>query len=104
MSLWVPLEEKMERLLLRARYFRYGRLSSHLSDQPTPAELLRKLPGTCVLLVLLTLISVSDSRAQVTTGTILGRVSDASGGVLPGAAVTVTNADTDLTREVPTGG
>ena len=36
--------------------------------------------------------------AQVTTGTILGTVSDASGGVIPGATVTIRNVETGITR------
>ncbi len=37
-------------------------------------------------------------HAQSTTGIILGSVMDSSGGVLPGAAVTVTHIDTGLVR------
>src|SRR5215831_3877217 len=36
--------------------------------------------------------------AQVTTADIVGRVSDTSGAVLPGATVTVENIDTRATR------
>lgn len=36
-------------------------------------------------------------RAQVDTGTVLGVVKDQSGGVIPGAAVTVTNMDESVT-------
>ena len=46
-------------------------------------------------LILLAAISVS---AQLPTGTILGTVRDTSGGVVPGATVTITNTDTSLTR------
>ena len=41
--------------------------------------------------------------AQVTTGTILGTVSDETGGVLPGVEVTLTNNDTGVSRSVVTG-
>jgi hypothetical protein len=42
----------------------------------------------------------SPAAAQETTGTIQGLVSDASGGVLPGATVVVKNVDTGQTQEV----
>lgn len=41
--------------------------------------------------------------AQVTTATILGVVRDESGGVLPGASITVTNTDTGVSRTIVTG-
>src|ERR1043166_949725 len=40
--------------------------------------------------------------AQVTTADIVGRVTDTSGAVLPGVAVTVTNEGTHDVRSVPT--
>ena len=39
-------------------------------------------------------LSVALARAQDTTGTILGTITDASGAVLPGVTVTVKNTDT----------
>src|SRR5215510_14197373 len=54
------------------------------------------------LAVLLLVISAAPLFAQ-STATIVGAVRD-SGGVLPGATVTVRNVDTGLTRSVPTGG
>ena len=54
------------------------------------------------LAVLLLVIGAAPLFAQ-STATILGVVRD-SGGVLPGATVTVRNVDTGLTRSVPTGG
>ena len=41
--------------------------------------------------------------AQVTTGTISGTVKDSTGAVIPGAAITIRNADTGITRNVTTG-
>ena len=46
---------------------------------------------------------VTGASAQ-TTGTIVGTVQDASGGVLPGVTVTVTNTGTGLVRTAVTGG
>ncbi len=57
---------------------------------------------TLQLAVLLLVISATPLVAQ-STATIVGVVRD-SGGVLPGATVTVRNVDTGLTRNVPTGG
>src|SRR5438876_3071547 len=53
------------------------------------------------LAVLLLVIGAAPLFAQ-STATIVGVVRD-SGGVLPGATVTVRNVDTGLTRSVPTG-
>ena len=55
------------------------------------------------LLLVVGVIGAAPLFAQILTATILGVVSD-SGGVLPGATVTVTNVDTGLTRTVPTAG
>ena len=41
-------------------------------------------------------------RAQVTTGTILGAVTDQSGGVVTGATITATNLETGFARSVRT--
>ena len=57
---------------------------------------------TAQLAVLLLVIGAAPLFAQ-STATIVGEVRD-SGGVLPGATVTVRNVDTGLTRSVPTGG
>ncbi|HMB79544.1 MAG TPA: carboxypeptidase-like regulatory domain-containing protein, partial [Vicinamibacterales bacterium] len=54
-----------------------------------------------VILVAWPLASIA--RAQVTTATIVGAITDASGGALPGTMVTARNADTGLSRSVPAG-
>ena len=48
------------------------------------------------LLILLTI--PASALAQVTTGEIVGRVADESGGVLPGATITVQNLGTGDVR------
>jgi hypothetical protein len=55
-------------------------------------------PPAIVLLAL----AATHVVAQSTTGRISGTVSDTQGGVLPGVAVTVTEARTGLTRATPT--
>ena len=42
------------------------------------------------------------ASAQAVTGTIIGRVTDTSGAVVPGVTVTLTNTGTKLTRVVTT--
>jgi hypothetical protein len=54
--------------------------------------------GICWIAMLVLLLMATPNFAQLPTGTILGVVRDASGGVVPDARVTVTNADTSLTR------
>ena len=50
----------------------------------------------------LVLLFAVGARAQSVTGSIYGRVVDTSGGVIPGATVTVTSADTGRTRTAVT--
>jgi Carboxypeptidase regulatory-like domain/TonB-dependent Receptor Plug Domain len=42
-------------------------------------------------------------RGQVTTGSILGTVSDSTGGVIPGVVISIRNVDTGISRAVVTG-
>ena len=48
------------------------------------------------------LFGPSGVSAQVVTGTILGTVSDSSGGVMPGVTITIRNTGTEFTRTVVT--
>jgi len=68
--------------------------------------MLRGLSGrvaACALLMLLGLAPVpAGAQSQATNGTIEGTIVDASGAVLPGVTVTVTNVDTGVDRVVTT--
>src|SRR5262249_29780041 len=50
------------------------------------------------VLLAIVILSASQGYAQVSTGTISGVVQDASGSVVPGAAITVRNVDTGTIR------
>ncbi len=61
--------------------------------------------GLCLLLALACVsfvLSTIPCWGQVTTGTIAGTVTDASGAVVPGAAVTATNASTGVASSTTT--
>ena len=63
---------------------------------------LRSLLGPALLLVAMTagaaLVVPSTASAQAVTGTLLGNVTDSSGAGVPGANVTVTEVDTNISR------
>jgi hypothetical protein len=61
------------------------------------ASTLQLLAACCVLMLL-----APNSRAQVTTGDILGTVTDSTGAVISGASVIVTNTGTGLSRQTVT--
>jgi outer membrane receptor protein involved in Fe transport len=72
------------------------------------AELLRTCRGvrggTALLFaILLVVIAPVVARAQGASGTITGTVTDSTGGILPGATVTVRNDDTGVMRELVAG-
>jgi hypothetical protein len=56
--------------------------------------------GAALLAVLMAFPLARIASAQVTTATILGTVTDSSGGALPGATVTARNVDTGFNRSV----
>ncbi|MEP6769661.1 MAG: TonB-dependent receptor [Acidobacteriota bacterium] len=51
---------------------------------------------------LLAILAAGVARAQTTTGTLRGNVSDETGGYLPGATVTATNEETGFSRSATT--
>jgi hypothetical protein len=62
-----------------------------------------KLLITCLIALLVFLLSASMAMAQSSTGTFLGTVKDPSGQSVPGTKVTAHNLDTGATRAVTTG-
>src|SRR5512134_2328656 len=58
--------------------------------------------GVSALAALTWLLCVAPAEAQVTTADVVGRVTDSSGGALPGATVTITNPATGDTRTLVT--
>src|SRR5262245_35121075 len=58
--------------------------------------------GTLAVAFICMFFMPSTGYAQVATGTILGNVTDSTGGAVPGATVTATNVDTQFSRETVT--
>src|SRR2546423_13997482 len=59
--------------------------------------------SACLLLAGLLVFSFGPpAYSQLSSGAILGTVTDASGAVIPGVAITVTNSGTKLVREAVT--
>ena len=58
--------------------------------------------GVKMIFCLITVLLPNVLRAQLTTSTIFGRVTDANGGTIAGAQVTLTNTDTNLSRAAQT--
>ncbi|MGH9450944.1 MAG: carboxypeptidase regulatory-like domain-containing protein [Terriglobia bacterium] len=59
--------------------------------------------GILAVLVVFFAWSITGAFGQAVSGTLLGTVTDVSGGFIPGAAVTVRNQDTGVSRVVTTG-
>lgn len=78
--------------------------SAHLGSRLEPHLRAASTPRLAPLILLLSLVALLGSagavhgQSQATTGVIEGTVTDASGGVLPGVTVTLTNIDTDFER------
>ena len=62
-----------------------------------------KLKALSAIFAVWALLGVGTTYAQVTTGTILGNVTDSSGAEVAGATVTATNELTGFARSVTTG-
>ena len=62
---------------------------------------IRNWVGGCIALVCFALLFGSPIRAQ-NTADVVGTVTDASGGVLPGATVTITNTGTNVSQTTQT--
>src|SRR5262245_54838124 len=63
---------------------------------------MRRLSCVVASVAPLLLLGSPSLRAQAVSGTILGTVQDSSGAAVPGAAVTIVNSETRLTRAVTT--
>jgi hypothetical protein len=58
--------------------------------------------GLLLLALICTGLTAADARAQITTATIVGTITDEGGLALPGTTVTGRNVDTGFIRTVPT--
>ncbi|MCA1580862.1 MAG: TonB-dependent receptor [Acidobacteria bacterium] len=64
---------------------------------------MRLRTGSRLLIIgLLAILAAGVARAQTTTGTLRGNVSDETGGYLPGATVTASNEETGFSRSATT--
>ena len=72
--------------------------------EPLAADLSRHSFFFVSALLMLALLSTATSQAQSTFGTILGTVRDATGAVVPGAAITLTNKGTSSQRTATSDG
>src|SRR5436305_1887561 len=63
---------------------------------------MRKLLRCAAVLTVLGLGFASQAAAQALYGSLVGNVTDSTGGALPGATVTARQWETNLTREVVT--
>src|SRR3989454_10865385 len=83
---------------------RYCRADVEFPISLPPEDFMTKIVRGLAALVLLILLTVPAAwaQSQAVNGSIEGLVTDTTGAVLPGATVTVANADTGMQRVVPT--
>ena len=62
----------------------------------------RHLRAMLVCTVLLSALTVGNAQSGGATGTIVGTVVDSTGAVIPGAQVSITEADTNVTQQTTT--
>jgi Carboxypeptidase regulatory-like domain len=70
--------------------------------RPVSRELQRRLLLALALWVGVCLVVPSNASAQAVTGTLLGNITDSSGAGVPGATVTATETQTNVSRSVVT--
>ncbi len=63
---------------------------------------IRRVSGLTVLSVLILALSALPVHGQATKASLIGTVTDSSGGVVPGAEVTITEINTNISRSMPT--
>jgi len=66
-------------------------------------RMLTRIPQYLLIVLTIGLLGLPMSNAQVVTADIVGTVTDNNGALLPGAKVTIVNADTQLTRTTVSG-
>jgi hypothetical protein len=76
----------------------------HFCKSDSPARLLRRsVPACLATLTLLFLFGSAQAKAQLTTGTISGTITDPSGAAVPGAEVTAKHVETGIARTTVAG-
>src|SRR5665213_4453476 len=76
--------------------------SFYASSNRLPRRIIMSLVSKAACLVLFAVLTLSIAQAQISTGTIVGVVKDSTGGVVPNAAVTLTQVATGATRQTHT--
>jgi hypothetical protein len=77
---------------------------NHRGLTPRSRQIARQCPGLSIITICIALLCALPLNAQQSTGAINGTVRDVSGAVVPGAAVTLTNVNTSVSRAESTNG